>query len=128
MHPSIVSTMTGRAGSNRELNFSNSPCSNSLPKGRNCLSNSLLSEPDTMIKDQNLNGQVPQTLDAIICEISAPQAANPINFLRVACPSVVETLHRCITAIYILCNKSATSVRNGHIVGTGDINFVTPLS
>ena len=81
-----------------------------------------------MIKDQNLNGQVSQTLDAIICQISAPQAANPINFLRVACPAVVETLHRCITAISILCNKSATSVRNGHIVGNGDINFVTHLS
>ena len=98
----------------RELNCSNSPWSNSLLKGRNCLSNSLLSEPDTMIKNQNLNGQVPQTLDAIICQISAPQAANPINFLRVACPPVVETLHRCITTICILCNQLATSVQNGH--------------
>ena len=81
-----------------------------------------------MIKDQNLNYQVPQTLDAIICQISAPQAANPINFLRVACHPVVETLHRCIIAICILCNQSATSVRNGHIVGNGDINFVISLS
>ena len=79
-----------------------------------------------MIKDQNLNGQVPQTLDAIIYQISAPRAINPINLKRGACPSVVETLHRCITAISILHNQSATSVRNGDIVGNGDINFVTP--
>ena len=114
----------------RELNFSNSTWSNFLPKSRNCLSNSLLYAklPDTMIKDQNLNGQVPQTLDAIICQISASQAAKPINFLRVACPHLVETLRRYIKAISILRNQSATSVRNGNIVGNGDINFVTPLS
>ena len=50
-----------------------------------------------MIQYQSLSGQVPQTWDAIICQISAPQAANPINFLRVACLFIVaETTDRCI--------------------------------
>ena len=114
MHLSIVFTMAGRAGRPQGIEFFQFTLVKFPSQGQKLLSNSLLSEPNTIIKDQYLNGQVPQTLDAIICQISAPQAANPINFLRVACPPVVETLHRCITTICILCNQSATSVQNGH--------------
>ena len=99
---------------------------NSLSKGRNCLSNSLLAEPDTAIKDKNLNGQVPQTLDAIICQISAPQAANPISFLRVACPPVVQTLHSYLYFAQSICDISSKWRHSWQ--WRHQLKFVTPLS